>query len=75
MPQPHEYITFALDVPDANTAEQFIRTLDPYVGAFKVGLELFVKTGRTFIELTINPIILDLKLHDIPETVERAGLF
>ena len=75
MPQPHEYITFALDVPDANTAEQFIRTLETYVGAFKVSLELFVKTGRTFIELTINPIILDLKLHDIPETVERAGLF
>lgn len=72
MTQPHEYITFALDVPDANTAERFITTLEPYVGAFKVGLELFIKTGRTFMELTVNPIILDLKLHDIPETVERA---
>jgi orotidine-5'-phosphate decarboxylase len=72
MTQPHEHIAFALDVPDASTAEHFIRTLEPHVGAFKVGLELFIKTGRTFMELTINPIILDLKLHDIPETVERA---
>jgi orotidine-5'-phosphate decarboxylase len=72
MTKPHEHIAFALDVPDANTAENFIRTLEPYVGAFKVGLELFIKTGRTFMELTVNPIILDLKLHDIPETVERA---
>lgn len=72
MHQPHEYIAFALDVPDANTAERLITTLEPYVGAFKVGLELFIKTGRTFMELTTNPIILDLKLHDIPETVERA---
>lgn len=72
MTKPHEHIAFALDVPDANTAENFIRILEPYVGAFKVGLELFIKTGRTFMELTVNPIILDLKLHDIPETVERA---
>lgn len=42
------------------------------MGAFKVGLELFVKTGRLFSELTKKSIILDLKLHDIPETVERA---
>ena len=72
MIQPHEYITFALDVPDANQAEKFITLLDPYVGAFKVGLELFIKTGRLFSELTSKSIILDLKLHDIPETVERA---
>jgi len=72
MPQPHEYIAFALDVPDASTAERFITILEPYVGAFKVGLELFINTGRTFMELTTNPIILDLKLNDIPETVERA---
>lgn len=72
MTKPHEYIAFALDVSDAQQAENFILTLEPFVGSFKVGLEPFIKTGRTFMELTTNPIILDLKLHDIPETVERA---
>jgi orotidine-5'-phosphate decarboxylase len=76
--QPHEKITFALDVSTGQKAAELIDKLSPYVGAFKLGLELFVGTGGYFnwphqlIELTDRPIILDLKLHDIPETVARA---
>jgi orotidine-5'-phosphate decarboxylase len=45
------------------------------VGVFKVGLELFIESGPQAMaigEETGRPIFLDLKLHDIPETVERA---
>ena len=45
------------------------------IGMFKVGLELFVEAGPSAIGLGVEvgrPVFLDLKLHDIPETVERA---
>src|SRR5271165_6388613 len=45
------------------------------VGMLKVGLELFVEAGPRAVALgteTGRPVFLDLKLHDIPETVERA---
>ena len=67
-------IIFALDVPDINQAEKFVRSLDGHVGAFKVGLELFMATGPLIVNAINRPVMLDLKLHDIPETVERAVL-
>ena len=45
------------------------------IGMIKVGLELFVEAGPKVVELGKEcglPVFLDLKLHDIPETVERA---
>jgi orotidine-5'-phosphate decarboxylase len=63
-------ICFALDVPTLAEAQSFVDRLEPYVGAFKVGLELFIASGS--LVKTKKPIVLDLKLHDIPETVERA---
>lgn len=45
------------------------------VGMFKVGLELFIQSGHEATAIgaaTGRPVFLDLKLHDIPETVERA---
>lgn len=63
-------ICFALDVPTGRQAQDFVDVLEPYVGAFKVGLELFIASGT--VPLSEMPIILDLKLHDIPETVSRA---
>lgn len=63
-------ICFALDVPNGNEAARFVALLEEHVGAFKVGLELFIASGA--IPATERPIVLDLKLHDIPETVERA---
>lgn len=71
-----EYIIFPLDVPAMEMARPYIESLSGHVGMFKVGLELFVREGHRIIE-TIHEkggtdIFLDLKLHDIPTTVQRA---
>lgn len=63
-------IAFALDTSDLGEASKLIELLDPYVDAYKVGLEYFI-ANRT-LPTTSKPIILDLKLHDIPNTVARA---
>lgn len=63
-------IIVALDVPDLQEAQRLITDLESEVGGFKVGLELFIAEGR--LPDTKLPIILDLKLHDIPNTVVRA---
>ena len=65
-----ERIAFAMDVSTLKDACKFEAMLGPYVGAFKVGLELFISCGG--IPRIEKPVILDLKLHDIPETVARA---
>jgi orotidine-5'-phosphate decarboxylase len=66
----------ALDCPSFDEAESLARQVSPSADAFKVGLELYVAEGpravRGIAEATQKPIFLDLKLHDIPETVERA---
>ncbi len=63
-------ICFALDVNSFTKAQDFVARLEDHVGAFKIGLELFITAGM--LPETKRPIVLDLKLHDIPETVERA---
>jgi orotidine-5'-phosphate decarboxylase len=68
-------VIFALDLPSLDRARAMAMAVREAVGLFKVGLELFVESGpkATAIgEETGRPIFLDLKLHDIPETVERA---
>ena len=67
-------ILAALDVPSQETATQLSQILQPYVGGFKVGLELFCSTGPGIVE-TIGPqnLFLDLKLHDIPNTVAATS--
>lgn len=68
-------IILALDVPNLSCAEDLARSVSGEVGVLKVGLELFMSAGRAAVELgksTGHDIFLDLKLHDIPETVERA---
>ena len=71
-----DYVIFPLDVPSGGTARQLVSKLHHHVGMFKIGLELFVHTGpdlvRWITEHTEAGIFLDLKLHDIPVTVERA---
>jgi orotidine-5'-phosphate decarboxylase len=70
--KPQDRIVFALDVPSLAEAQRF-DVLRPYVGFFKVGLELFLAEGPEVLRaLAPFPLVLDLKLHDIPETVERA---
>ena len=71
-----DYIIFPLDVPTLEEAKPYIECLSDCVGMFKLGLELFIRSGTEAIK-TIKSngntgIFLDLKLHDIPETVERA---
>jgi orotidine-5'-phosphate decarboxylase len=74
--QPKDFIVFPLDVPSAREAEHYIGLLSGRIGMFKVGLELFICAGpeiiRTIHRLGKARIFLDLKLHDIPETVSRA---
>jgi orotidine-5'-phosphate decarboxylase len=71
-----DYIIFPLDVPSTKEARRFITLLGAHVGMFKVGLELFIRSGPEIIRIIKSEsgagVFLDLKLHDIPVTVERA---
>ena len=73
-----DYIVFPLDFPSFREAEKHIRLLSDRVGMFKIGLELFIREGPEVIrktrQLSDAGIFLDLKLHDISETVRRAVL-
>ena len=65
----------ALDVPDARTASALVDRLEGTCQWFKVGLELFVATGPAVMELLLkrgHKVFLDLKFHDIPNTVSGA---
>jgi orotidine-5'-phosphate decarboxylase len=76
MKQGKDYIIFPLDVDSDPAARQMVRNLHTHIGMFKVGLELFIRTGpgllRWIGDYTGSGVFLDLKLHDIPVTVERA---
>lgn len=76
MKQAKDYIIFPLDLPSIEQAQKYISLLSGHVGMFKVGLELFIQAGPEIIRIIKNAgdtgIFLDLKLHDIPETVYRA---
>jgi len=71
-----ERLCAALDFPTWTAAEPFARTIAPEVGLLKVGLELFVAEGAPAVRAAAalgRPVFLDLKLHDIPNTVEGAA--
>jgi orotidine-5'-phosphate decarboxylase len=76
MKKAKDYIIFPLDVPTLKEAKPYISLLSSHVGMFKVGLELFIRSGPEVIRYIKSEssagIFLDLKLHDIPVTVERA---
>jgi orotidine-5'-phosphate decarboxylase len=65
----------AVDTSDPEAAEDMARRLSGSVAFVKVGLELFVAAGPWAVERVRAhaPVFLDLKLHDIPHTVERAA--
>lgn len=73
---PKDRIIFALDVASVDEASRFTSLLKDHVGMFKVGLELFVACGPAVIKAVRDNggrgIFLDLKFHDIPETVKGA---
>jgi orotidine-5'-phosphate decarboxylase len=68
-------LAFALDLPTLDLARRMAMMVRDAVGMLKVGLELFVAEGPRAIAIGAEakkPVLLDLKLCDIPETVERA---
>ena len=71
-----ECIIAALDLPDPKAAAALAGKLLGHVGLFKIGLELFVAHGKAALD-AVEPfglkVFLDLKLHDIPQTVESAA--
>jgi orotidine-5'-phosphate decarboxylase len=72
---PHRRIALALDVSKESEARALVDELAPHVGVIKIGLELYTAVGPSVISLGKQyglDVFLDLKLHDIPETVERA---
>lgn len=72
-----ERIIVALDVDSADEARRIVAELGMRVGAYKVGLQLFAAAGPDFVrELTAagHRVFLDLKFHDIPNTVASASV-
>jgi orotidine-5'-phosphate decarboxylase len=68
-------IIAALDVPTAESAWSLARELAPAVGAFKIGSELFTAAGPEIVKKirgTGVAVFLDLKFHDIPNTVAKS---
>lgn len=73
---PQDLIIFPLDVPNLKEARRLVRLLKHDIGVFKIGLELFVSEGPDIVRMVKKEskakIFLDMKFHDIPETVRRA---
>jgi orotidine-5'-phosphate decarboxylase len=72
---PERRVIFALDFPSLAEAREGAEKVRGAVGVLKVGLELFVKEGPAALTIARDAgsaLFADLKLHDIPETVERA---
>jgi orotidine-5'-phosphate decarboxylase len=72
-----EKLILALDVADHNQAIELVERFKDYIGIFKVGPELFISSGTKIIE-DINKksrkVFLDLKFHDIPNTVSKSAV-
>ncbi|GAB2472867.1 orotidine-5'-phosphate decarboxylase [Streptosporangium sandarakinum] len=70
-------IAVALDAPDLETAARWASLVTPHVSTIKVGLELYLRYGPEVIASVRGAsgvdIFLDLKLHDIPNTVAGAA--
>ncbi len=68
-------IIIALDYPDEKSAMTMLQQLTPELCRIKIGKELFVSTGPQLVEKIVNmgfDVFLDLKFHDIPNTVASA---
>jgi orotidine-5'-phosphate decarboxylase len=72
---PRDRLIVALDIPDVGVARRLVERIGERVVFYKVGMELAYGGGLAFVsELAAagKQVFLDLKLHDIPNTVERA---
>ncbi len=75
-PSVRSRLALALDVDDAVAAARLARQLRPWFGVAKVGLELFSAAGPSVVQLLIDEgydVFMDLKMADIPTTVNRAA--
>jgi len=73
---PRERLIVALDVPTAAEARGLVDRLAGAVGMFKVGSQLFTAAGPDFVRALVargEHVFLDLKFHDIPNTVAAAS--
>lgn len=70
-------VIFALDVPTREKALELVRELGSEVGAFKIGLQLFTAAGPDIVREIVAMgyrVFLDVKFHDIPQTVANASI-
>lgn len=76
MTRAKDRIIFALDVAHFEDAQRFVRLLKDRIGLFKVGKQLFTHTGPKVVGMIGQKgqrTFLDLKFHDIPNTVAKAS--
>jgi orotidine-5'-phosphate decarboxylase len=75
IPRPADPLVAALDVSTIEEADRLAALLAPHVGMLKVGLELTWAVGPEAVRRigAHGPVFVDCKLHDIPNTVERAA--
>ena len=72
---PRDRLIVALDLPEVAQAERLVAQLSESVSFYKVGMELAYGGGFALVQRLVasgKQVFLDLKLHDIPNTVERA---
>lgn len=75
MNHPASRIIVALDFPSETSAAAMLERLDPALCRVKIGKELFTRAGPAFVEQSVAKgfdVFLDLKYHDIPNTVAAA---
>jgi orotidine-5'-phosphate decarboxylase len=68
-------IICAIDTTDIKKADELIASVKPHIGAIKLGLEFFTANGASGVQKLAGqamPVFLDLKFHDIPNTVAKA---
>ncbi len=76
MPTARDRLIFALDVETAEEALRLVDRLREEIGLFKVGKQLFLRTGPQIVRAIRErrgQVFLDLKFHDIPQIVAKAG--
>ncbi len=75
MEEARKRLIVALDVQNAKAAEELVKRLEGECQWFKVGMELFTAAGPAAVEMLVargHSVFLDLKFHDIPNTVAGA---
>ena len=77
MNEARDKLIVALDVDNANRALELHESLRDYAGMFKIGMQLFTAAGPELVRKIVSRgsrIFLDLKYHDIPNTVAMAAV-